>query len=59
MKKFNTPEINSVELNAVEALMTSRLVEPDVNNDGQKTIKYSITDADRDASNMQKYWSGK
>ncbi len=59
MKKFNTPEINSVELNAVEALMTSRLVEPGVNDAGEKKINYSIADADRNAANMQKYWSGK
>lgn len=59
MKKFNTPVINSVELNSVEAIMTSMLVESGVNNVGGKTINYSIKDSDRTEANKQKYWSGK
>ncbi len=59
MKKFNTPEINSVELNAVEAVMDSMLVKLDANSVGGKVIRYSITDDDREESDKQKYWSGK
>ena len=60
MKKFNTPEINSVELNSVEAIMDSNmLVQPGANDVGGKAIKYSITDADRKEADKQKYWSGK
>ncbi len=60
MKKFNTPVINSVELNAVEAIMDSNmLVQPGVNNSGEKKINYSVVDAERTEANKQKYWSGK
>lgn len=59
MKKFNIPEINSVELAAVEAVMDSMLVKPGVNGAGGKAINYSITDSDRAEADKQSYWSDK
>ena len=63
MKKiFNAPLINAVDLAPEEPVMegvSSMLVDFGANNLGGKTITYSITDADRDEANKQKYWSGK
>ena len=64
MKKiFNAPLINAVDLAPEEPVMegisSTMLIAPGANNVGGKTITYSITDADRDEANKQKYWSGK
>lgn len=53
MKKFNAPEINIRDLAAVEAVMSSNLVEPNTK------IVYSIKDTNRGEADRQKYWAGK
>ncbi len=53
MKKFNAPEVKAVQLAAVEAVMSSNLVQTNTK------IVYSIKDTDRSDADKQKYWAGK